>query len=307
MVEKLVTFLQMTEAAQLRPAADVAGLEVVRLDDSSRHVARVRRLHDAIATPHLWSSLRRSEEGWQRPLTDPNRSHWVATVDDTDIGWGSLAVEHDGDVELRSFGVVPQVVGRGYGGAFLTQLVRGAWRLAAGSGSQRVWLHTSSWDHPNALANYLARGFTVHRLELQEQQPGHTHRARRTVAQPPRFLTRPAVTQDQDAVAALFGVLGHTVDGSTAGQRLARLACSPDDLAAVTVEHVDTTVGFVSAHFVPVFAGQEPGFVRVTALAVSPHVARSGVERRLIELVEYWARVRGAAVVEAGGSENTWR
>jgi hypothetical protein len=28
-----------------------------------------------------------------------------------------------------------------------------------------VWLHTSSFDHPQALANYLARGFRVYDTE----------------------------------------------------------------------------------------------------------------------------------------------
>ena len=46
------------------------------------------------------------------------------------------------------------------------------------------------------------------------------------------------------------------------------------------------------------FAEQQDGFVRITSLVVSPRVARSGVGRRLIELVEYWARSNGAALLE---------
>lgn len=298
MVEKLVTYLQMTAPTQLRPAARVAGLRLVRLEGAGRHISRIRRLHDAIAVPHLWSSLGRTEEEWEGPLTDPNRTHWIAEVGGTDVGWASLAVDSDGSVEIRSFGVVPEMVGQGYGGAFLTALVRRAWQLVDHSDSARVWLHTSSWDHPNALANYVARGFTVDRLEVQEQQAGLDKRDGRAVERPPRFLTRPAVAHDRDAVATLIGDLGYELAASTAGQRLARLAGSPDDLVAVAVEHVHRTVGFLSAHFVPMFAEQQPGFVRITALVVSPRVARSGVGRRLIDLVEYWARSNGAALLE---------
>jgi hypothetical protein len=40
-------------------------------------------------------------------------------------------------------------------------LARRAWE----AGARRVWLHTASLDHPNALANYLARGFRVYDTE----------------------------------------------------------------------------------------------------------------------------------------------
>ena len=41
--------------------------------------------------------------------------------------------------------------------ALLEDAIANAWRL----GGRRVWLHTCSLDHPQALNNYLARGFKV--------------------------------------------------------------------------------------------------------------------------------------------------
>ena len=38
----------------------------------------------------------------------------------------------------------------------ITLVVADAWTLP---GTKRVWLHTSTLDHPNALPNYLRRGF----------------------------------------------------------------------------------------------------------------------------------------------------
>ncbi len=43
------------------------------------------------------------------------------------------------------------------GGALLASAVQRCWEL----GATRVWLRTSSHDHPHALQNYLARGFTL--------------------------------------------------------------------------------------------------------------------------------------------------
>jgi hypothetical protein len=59
------------------------------------------------------------------------------------------------------------------GGALLTATVERAWAL----GARRVWVHTCSLDHPNALPGYQARGFRVFKIvhteeELPERSPG---------------------------------------------------------------------------------------------------------------------------------------
>jgi len=76
----------------------------------------------------------------------------------------SMEAQPDGNVEITTFGLVPEFVGRGIGGYALTLAVRLAWRLP---GARRVWLHTSSKDHPNALPNYRARGFEPFHVEVK--------------------------------------------------------------------------------------------------------------------------------------------
>jgi GNAT superfamily N-acetyltransferase len=72
----------------------------------------------------------------------------------------------DGDIELASFGILPQFTGQGLGGHLLTCAVRRAWQ----GGASRVWLHTSSFDHPWALRNYLARGFRIVKTETSPKE-----------------------------------------------------------------------------------------------------------------------------------------
>jgi GNAT superfamily N-acetyltransferase len=55
-------------------------------------------------------------------------------------------------------------VGRGLGTLLLTRAVEEAWAL----GTSRVWLHTSTLDHPAALPNYLKRGFKQVRTEVYQ-------------------------------------------------------------------------------------------------------------------------------------------
>lgn len=167
---KVVTFLDMTSPDQLRPARTVPGLHLVAVEEPIVEILTIRTLHDDIAGPHGWSSLDWDEEQWRRWLADPALHHWYVEVAGERIGWACLRTR-DGEVEIDSFGLRPDVIGRGYGGAALSALTELAWRLQAGSGGQpamavrRVWLHTSSTDHPHAERNYRARGFRTERIE----------------------------------------------------------------------------------------------------------------------------------------------
>jgi GNAT superfamily N-acetyltransferase len=55
------------------------------------------------------------------------------------------------------------MIGKGIGGGMLSLAVREAWKI---KGTQRVWLHTCSEDHPHALANYQKRGFRLFKTEV---------------------------------------------------------------------------------------------------------------------------------------------
>ena len=80
-------------------------------------------------------------------------------------GWYELRrVREDESVEIAYFGIVAAEFGRGFGKHLLSRAVRDAWA----QGPRRVWLHTCTLDHPNALPNYVARGFTPYRTETYE-------------------------------------------------------------------------------------------------------------------------------------------
>jgi hypothetical protein len=56
---------------------------------------------------------------------------------------------------------MPAQIGTGLGGLFLQDAIHAAFGLA----TDRIWLHTCSLDHPNALANYQKHGFTIFKEE----------------------------------------------------------------------------------------------------------------------------------------------
>ena len=98
-------------------------------------------------------------------LLDVNIQLYVATRDGTLVGFYELRrVPDDDSVEIAYFGLAPGEIGRGFGKHLLSCAVRDAWAL----NPKRVWLHTCTLDHPHALPNYQARGFTIYKKEDYE-------------------------------------------------------------------------------------------------------------------------------------------
>jgi GNAT superfamily N-acetyltransferase len=108
---------------------------------------------------------------WNEYLASNPVSTVVLVLDNEDIGYGEL-INRDGDVEILSFGLLENFLGRGLGGAALEMVVRYAWTLGA---VDHVWLHTCEQDHPNALPNYQRRGFILYETRegpVPETRPG---------------------------------------------------------------------------------------------------------------------------------------
>jgi GNAT superfamily N-acetyltransferase len=151
-VEEIITQLEMTAADQLNPAPLVDGVALRAVDPGPL----IRDLHLRIGTPHAWPSATRTGDEWERWLAEPERRYRLVDYRGEVAGAADFEPQQDGDVEITTFGLLPEFVGKGLGGYALTLVVADAWALP---GTRRVWLHTSTLDHPNALPNYLRRGF----------------------------------------------------------------------------------------------------------------------------------------------------
>jgi GNAT superfamily N-acetyltransferase len=117
-----------------------------------------RFLYTVVGAPWHWvDRLRWTDAEWLDALSRSGVETWLLTAAGLPAGFFELD-DRSGDVEIAYFGLVPRFTGQGLGGHLLTAAVQRAWTL----GAHRVWLHTCSLDHPNALANYQARGFRVY-------------------------------------------------------------------------------------------------------------------------------------------------
>jgi GNAT superfamily N-acetyltransferase len=167
MARKTITSLEMTSPDQLvpgRPPPARLELQEVGLDA----VPVLRSTYCRIGAPHGWTGRTGwSDAQWEEELSHPGVRAWLARVDGEIAGLVELEAEPSGDVGIVVLGLVPELVGRGFGGALLTLATQLAWEIGSlgGVATRRVWVQTHSGDHPNALLNYERRGFRVFSVE----------------------------------------------------------------------------------------------------------------------------------------------
>lgn len=158
------TYLEMTDPDRLDAAPPPSG------DLAIEHVEHPppslwRFLYTEVGRPYRWvDRLGWTDDDIAAYLADPALELWVLREAGEPAGYFELRKETDGAVEIAYFGLLPAFVGRGLGKFLLTKAVERAWER----GACRVWLHTSSLDHPSALPNYLARGFSLWKQETYE-------------------------------------------------------------------------------------------------------------------------------------------
>ncbi|GAA1349697.1 GNAT family N-acetyltransferase [Streptomyces beijiangensis] len=163
---KTVTYLEMTDHRDLKPGRSVPALELRReegLSELARSVAA------RVGAAYGWRSSTRSDQEWQElARAHPHCQYWLIRMAGETAGIVALEPQPGGDVEIRTFGLLPEHVGQGLGGHALTLAVEQAWatRPLEAESVRRVYLHTNSNDHPSALLNYRSRGLRVYRTEV---------------------------------------------------------------------------------------------------------------------------------------------
>jgi GNAT superfamily N-acetyltransferase len=160
-VREIVTYVEMTAPSQLIPAAPVPGLILGPVDPGSPLVPGILA---RIGAAYGWKSASRTEREWAIWFAEhPHQTFWLLSFEGRPAGMVCCELHPGAETEIVTFGLLPEFVGKGLGGFALTLGVQQAWALTPAV--TRVWLHTSSFDHPHALPNYHRRGFRTFKTE----------------------------------------------------------------------------------------------------------------------------------------------
>ncbi len=158
----ITTYLEMRSRDQLRPKRSDTRFQV--REKTERDWRFNRDLYLQVGDQWDWIDKRSwADDQWKEYATAPELRTFAAYYDDALAGYYELLPHKENGMEIAYFGLLPEWIGRGLGGALLTSAIEEAWSMEPKP--SRVWVHTCNRDHPQALANYQARGMIVYKVE----------------------------------------------------------------------------------------------------------------------------------------------
>ena len=116
-----------------------------------------------IGKKHKWTDrLVWTEAQWIDYVSNKNVKTYVFKFKDDLAGFFELIYHSEKkEVEIAYFGLLEEFQNKKLGSYLLTQAIRKSFKESI----DRVWVHTCSLDHKNALNNYLARGMKIFKTE----------------------------------------------------------------------------------------------------------------------------------------------
>ena len=117
-----------------------------------------------IGKKHKWTDrLIWSEEKWINYVSDDRVQSYVLKCRGDLVAFFELIFHTDiNEVELAYIGILEEYQNKKLGSYLLSQAIIKSFNQKI----NRVWLHTCSLDHKNAIYNYLARGMKIFKKEI---------------------------------------------------------------------------------------------------------------------------------------------
>ncbi len=108
-----------------------------------------------------------TDQNWIEYVSNKNLITYILKNNDNLVGYCEIVLNKEKqESEIAYFGILEEYFGKKLGGFFLSEAIKKSFLLNV----KRVWVHTCSLDHKNALNNYLARGMKVFKSEIQKKE-----------------------------------------------------------------------------------------------------------------------------------------
>ena len=117
-----------------------------------------------IGKKHKWiDRLIWTEQKWIKYVSNKDVKTFVLKNKNDLVGFYELVLHLEKkEVEIAYFGILEEYQNKKLGSFLLSDAIKKSFRENA----VRVWLHTCSLDHKNALNNYLSRGMKIFKTEI---------------------------------------------------------------------------------------------------------------------------------------------
>ena len=117
-----------------------------------------------VGNKHRWTDrLIWSENEWIRYVSSPNIETYILKIENDLAGYFEL-INHLNlkEIEIAYFGLLEEYHNKKLGGYLLSEAIKKSFLK---KNIERVWVHTCTLDHKNALKNYMARGMKIYKKE----------------------------------------------------------------------------------------------------------------------------------------------
>jgi len=120
--------------------------------------------YKSIGKNHKWvDRLTWSEEKWISYVSSKNIQSFVFKNKDDLVGFFELIFHPEKkETEIAYFGILEEYQNQKLGSYLLAEAIKKSFI----NNTKRVWVHTCSLDHKNALSNYISRGMKIFKTEI---------------------------------------------------------------------------------------------------------------------------------------------
>ena len=120
--------------------------------------------YKTIGKNHNWKDrLSWSEEKWITYVSSEKVKTYVFKYKDDLVGFFELIFHIEkNETEIAYFGILEEYQNKKLGSYLLTKAIKKSFEGKI----NRVWVHTCSLDHKNALNNYISRGMKIYKTEI---------------------------------------------------------------------------------------------------------------------------------------------
>jgi GNAT superfamily N-acetyltransferase len=179
LLDDTITYLEMLARPTGRQVpVPLDGLALMRTEHCT--VSFYRYLYNTVGEPWLWFERRLMGDSALAALINrPTIEIFVLYVRGVPAGYFELDSAAPRETKLCYFGLVPDFIGRRLGPYLLQAAIDRAWSSRP---IERLWLHTSTFDHPKALQVYQQAGFVVYaRRQVSFDDPRERGTLRRSL------------------------------------------------------------------------------------------------------------------------------
>ena len=119
--------------------------------------------YKTIGKKHRWvDRLIWTEKQWIGYTTNKNVKTYILKKAHDLVGYFELIIhQENNEIEIAYFGILEEYHNKKLGSFLLTNAIKKSFMFSP----KRVWVHTCSLDHKNALKNYLSRGMKIFKKE----------------------------------------------------------------------------------------------------------------------------------------------